>query len=99
MAEIKQKDLANQGLCKNEFQQVILSVEDFYADFKNFCEKFDYFVTEAEFNKIISPFKQQNLHRVQKLGSLVGYDTPAIQLAENIELLRVYAIKEKEFTV
>ena len=99
MAEIKQKNLASQGLCKKELQQVELSVEEFYNGFDKFLAKFDYFVTEEEFNKIVLIYMEQNLNRIQYLGSLVDYATPAIQLAKNIELLKVYAIKEKELTV
>lgn len=91
MAEIKQVYLSSGKLIAAD-----LDVDSFYADFKRFVKKNfeNYSVTEEEMNKILKPYYEQNLSRIQQLGKSFYYDKPAQKLQENIDYIRKIAVKE-----
>lgn len=96
LAEIKQTYLNSK-----ELLTVDVSVDVFYADFKNFCKKnfVNYYVTKEEMDKILTPYIDQNVTRIKNLGEMCGNDKAAQKLLENIEIVKKIAIKEKELTV
>lgn len=99
MAEIKQICLGKQGIGQKELQQVELSVEDFYLHFKDVCDKFEYSVSDEEFEKIVSAYINQNFERVQHVGELVGYQKPSEQIQENVKILKNVVILENDLSV
>ena len=100
MAEIKQVYLGADNIKIGEFQQVNLSIDDFYADFKKFLKRefVGYSVTEAEFEKIMVNYSVINIPRIKSLGKKFGYDKPAEQLQKNIGLVKKVAVKENELS-
>ena len=101
MAEIKQTYLGKKEISKDEVLQINLSVDDFYANFKKFCnrELKGYSVTTQDFDQITSWQLKRNISSLETYGSNFGYDKPVKQFKENFEYLKDFVIKENELSL
>jgi len=96
LAEIKTK-----ALNLSEFFEVKLTDKDFYENFEKYYQKNfgEYRITQEEFNKIIKPYIDINLHRIRTLGTKFAYYKAANKLESNIVYLEKVAVKEQNLSL
>lgn len=96
LAEIKTKQLD-----LKEMIDIQISYKDFYKNFENFYEKnfSELNISKEEFNKIIKPYIDINLHRIRTLGTKFAYYKAANKLESNIVYLEKVAVKEQNLSL